>query len=164
MSAGASLAGGEEIKKKHYANLKTCGAKFPPGERHSRTRAGSQSDLLENRAGDNWQPLLAVPTPPPAAHQEWVIETARAAAQMSKKDVADSGIAATSLNPDRIITERRKEKERQRRVNWRSRRGGTPFLPTTELLTELNKDEEGPWKESQRARKRNSAHTGSQRC
>ena len=70
---------------------------------------------------------------------------------MSKKDVQDSKSIGRYLleSLDRIIKERRE--------NRHTARGelGVPldedermFLPTSELLVELNKDEEAPWREN----------------
>ena len=112
-----------------------------------------ESDLLENRAGDNWQPLMAIAN---AAGDDWVIEAAKAAQQMSKKDVQDSKSIGRYLleSLDKIITERRKEKREAAQGEL-----GMPaqearlFLPTSDLLEKLNKDEEAPWRESEEGRK-----------
>lgn len=148
----------EKLKKKHYAEFEDLRRKISRLANDIREHVrGFESDLLENRAGDNWQPLLAIADAATGGDdQEWVIETARAAAQMSKKDVADSKSIGRYLleSLDRIITERRKEKRKAAQGEL-----GVPaeearlFLPTTELLTELNKDEEGPWKESKEGKK-----------
>ena len=56
---------------------------------------------------------------------------------------------------DRIITERRKEKGKAAAQDESGvpAEGARLFLPTAELLTELNKDEEAPWKENKDGKK-----------
>ena len=89
---------------------------------------------------------------------------------MSKKDVQDSKSVGRYLleSLDRIIKEVREERSKaapkQGELSDVPRRRQRMFLPTWNLLTELNKDEEAPWKENKEGKKRTLVRIGSLRC
>ena len=159
----------EKLKKKHYGEFEDLRRKIARLANDIRERVRVfESDMLENRAADNWQPLLAIAdTATSGDDQEWVTETAKAAAQMSTKDVQDSKSIGRYLleSLDRIITEQKEKLELEAQGNPPAERAfvliptpellaehkkddGALFLPSTELVAELNKDEEAPWKET----------------
>jgi Domain of unknown function (DUF3854)/Protein of unknown function (DUF3631) len=164
----------EKLKRKHYGEFEDLRRKISRLANDIRERVRVfESDLLENRAADNWQPLLAIADAATGgADQEWVIETARAAAQMSKKDVQDSKSIGRYLleSLDRIIKEQAAKLEQAAKAAQgkgkppavlafvllptpellaeHKRDEGAFFLPSAELVAELNKDEEAPWKEN----------------
>jgi hypothetical protein len=91
---------------------------------------------LSNRAGDNWLPLFAI-----ADAAGKLDEVAKAARIMSRKDEQDSRSVGRYLleSLQRIIADERKK------------RGLVPgerfFSRSLDLVNELNRDDEAPWKE-----------------
>ena len=102
----------------------------------------SQSDWLNNRAGDNWEPLFAIAT---AAGDEWLKATKAAALAMSQKAAQDSKSFGHYLleRLGDIFAERREELRR----NSLPEPEGRFFFRTKDLLPVLNADEEAPWRE-----------------
>ncbi len=146
----------EKLKKKHYQELAELRRKISRLANDVREQVRVfESDLLENRAGDNWQPLLAIAN---TGGDDWVIEAVRAAQHMAKKDVQDSKSVGRYLleSLDRIIKEVREERGKAAPEQGEL---GVPieteriFLPTLDLLEELNKDQEAPWQESDKGSK-----------
>ena len=73
----------EKLKNKHFAEFEDLRRKISRLANQIREQVRVfESDLLENRAADNWQPLLAIASAATGGDdQEWVTETAKAAAQ-----------------------------------------------------------------------------------
>ena len=160
----------EKLKKKHYGEFEELRKKISRLANDIREQVRVfESDLLENRAGDNWQPLAAVAN---SAGNDWVIETAKAAEHINSKDVQDSKSTGRYLLESiaQIIKERCGEKKEA--AQEAAQRGAEPtqgelgdaappkkeriptpkmFLPTTEgLLPKLNDDDEAPWREDRK--------------
>ena len=97
-----------------------------------------KDESLDNRAGDNWQPLFAIAA---AAGEEWLQEAKLAAQRISKKDAEEmKGFGRYLLESlDQIIQEKRKKEniEPTERI----------FLRSLDLCNELNQDQEAPWKD-----------------
>ena len=156
----------EKLKKKHYGELEELRKKISRLANDIREQVRVfESDLLENRAGDNWQPLAAVAS---SAGNDWVIETAKAAEHINSRDVQDSKSTGRYLLESiaQIIKERRCGEQRkvsqepatpvELGVASAKERIPTPkmFLPTTEvLLPKLNADDEAPWREDRKGAK-----------
>jgi Protein of unknown function (DUF3631)/Domain of unknown function (DUF3854) len=130
----------EKLRRKHYAELEDLRRKISKlaNDIRARVKAFESDDQLGNRAGDNWEPLFAIAS---AADEEWLAEAVAAAERMSGKDAHD----AKSFNKylleslGRIIAAKREAELIESDARF--------FLRTQDLLTELNQDEEAPWKE-----------------
>ena len=73
----------EKLKKKHFAEFEDLRRKISRLANDIREQVRVfESDLLENRAGDNWESLAAIAN---AAGDDWVIATTKAAEQMKGK-------------------------------------------------------------------------------
>ena len=103
----------------------------------------STADWLNNRAGDNWEPLFAIAT---AAGSEWLKATEAAALTMSRKAAQDSKSFGHYLleRLGDIFAKRREELKDQK---FELEAGEKFFFMTKDLLPELNADEEAPWRE-----------------
>ena len=107
-----------------------------------RTTSGAQvktfrSELLGNRAGDNWQPLFAIAE---AAGEAWLKETVQAAQQISR--IKSFGrYLLESLG--RIIAEKREKMNLAPTERI--------FLKSLDLVNELNQDKEAPWRDDKSA-------------
>ena len=104
----------------------------------------SQADWLNNRAGDNWEPLFAIAT---AAGDEWLKATEAAALTMSQKVAQDSksfGHYLLECLGD-IFAERREQLRHESLLEPEERF----FFRTKDLLPLLNNFEEAPWRERQ---------------
>jgi hypothetical protein len=143
----------EKLKKKHFAEFEELRRKISRLANDIREQVrGFESDLLENRAADNWQPLLAIAN---TAGYDWVIQAADAAEHINSKDVADSkSIGRYLLESIAQIIEESAPGE----LGVASEKERIPtskmFLPTTELLLpKLNADDEAPWREDKKGAK-----------
>jgi putative DNA primase/helicase len=98
-----------------------------------------EDQSLDNRAGDNWEPLFAIAS---AAGEEWLKETMLAAQRMCRKDAQEMKSFGRYLleSLDRII----KAKREKLKLDPTER----IFLKTLDLVNELNQDDEAPWKDS----------------
>ena len=129
----------EKLRRKHYAELEDLRRKISKlaNDIRARVKAFESDDQLGNRAGDNWEPLFAIAS---AADEEWLAEAVAAAERMSGTDAHD----AKSFNKylleslGRIIAAKREAELIDSDARF--------FLRTQDLLTELNQDEEAPWK------------------
>ena len=129
----------EKLKKKHYQEFEDLRRKISRLSDDIRDRVKVfESELLSNRAGDNWQPLFAIAD---AAGEQWLKETEKAAQRMSRKDAKESKSFGHYLLESiaRIIQEIRKK----------SKLGPAEriFLRSLDLTNKLNEDQEAPWKE-----------------
>ena len=154
----------EKLRRKHFAEFEDLRRKISRLANDIRERVRVfESDLLENRAGDNWQPLMAIAnTATVGGDQEWVTETAKAAEHMNRKDVADSKSIGRYLLESiaQIIKERRGEKSDDSSGPAQGELGVAPkkdltkeFLPTADLLLKLNEDDLAPWREDSKGAK-----------
>jgi Protein of unknown function (DUF3631) len=130
----------EKLRRKHYDEFEVLRRKISRLANQIREQVKAfvekDDDLLGKRAGDNWQPLFAVAN---AAEGDWLKAAEQAAQAMTRKDAQDSKSFGRYLleSLDRIIRETRKALGPDAKF----------FLKTRELVDELNKDEEAPWKE-----------------
>jgi hypothetical protein len=103
----------------------------------------SNADWLNNRAGDNWEPLFAIAS---AAGEECLKKIEIAARKMSSKAAQDSKsfghYVLESLGA--FFAESRKELEEQ---NFKFEKGKGFFIKTEDILAKLNADNEAPWRE-----------------
>ena len=152
----------EKLKKKHFAELESLRRKISRLANDIREQVRVfESDLLENRAGDNWEPLAAIAN---TAGDDWVIKTAQAAEHINSKDVQDSKSIGRYLLEliAQIINESRGEKRDDSQGPAQRELGVAPkkriptskmFLPTSDLLAKLNDDDEAPWREDKKGAK-----------
>ena len=74
----------EKLRKKHYQEFENLRRKISGLADDIRDHVKAfEDDTLENRAGDNWQPLFAIAS---AAGEEWLKKTTLAAQQIHRKD------------------------------------------------------------------------------
>ena len=129
----------EKLKEHHYQEFEELRRKISRLANDIRGQVKAFKDeSLDNRAGDNWQPLFAIAA---AAGEEWLQEAKLAAQRISKKDAEEmKGFGRYLLESlDQIIQEKRKKEniEPTERI----------FLRSLDLCNELNQDQEAPWKD-----------------
>jgi len=129
----------EKLKEEHYQEFEELRRKISRLANDIRGHVKAFKDeSLDNRAGDNWQPLFAIAA---AAGEEWLQEAKLAAQRMSKRDAEEmKGFGRYLLESlDQIIQEKRKKEniEPTERI----------FLRSLDLCNELNQDQEAPWKD-----------------
>jgi putative DNA primase/helicase len=128
----------EKLKEEHYQEFEELRRKISRLANDIRGHVKAFKDeSLDNRAGDNWQPLFAIAA---AAGEEWLQEAKLAAQRISKKDAEEmKGFGRYLLESlDHIIQEKRKSTnlDPAERI----------FLRSLDLCNELNQDQEAPWK------------------
>ncbi|PWT80404.1 MAG: hypothetical protein C5B58_11730 [Acidobacteria bacterium] len=131
----------EKIRRKHFTELEPLRRKIArlANDIRDQVKAFEESDLLGNRADDNWHPLFAIAS---TAGEQWLKDAVQAAKQMSRKDAQDTKSFGRYLleSLDRLIQSKR---ERQNLSADEK-----VFLPTEDLLSPtigLNADKEAPW-------------------
>jgi putative DNA primase/helicase len=131
----------EKIRRKHFSELEPLRRKIArlANDIRDRVKTFEESDLLGNRADDNWNPLFAIAD---TAGDLWIKDATRAAKQMSRKDAQDTKSFGRYLleSLDRIIQAKRTASN----LNSDEK----VFLPTEDLLSPtigLNADKEAPW-------------------
>jgi uncharacterized protein DUF3631/uncharacterized protein DUF3854 len=128
----------EKLKEEHYQEFEELRRKISRLANDIRGHVKAFKDeSLDNRAGDNWQPLFAIAA---AAGEEWLQEAKLAAQRISKKDAEEmKGFGRYLLESlDHIIQEKRK--------NTNLDPAERIFLRSLDLCNELNQDQEAPWK------------------
>jgi putative DNA primase/helicase len=131
----------EKLRRKHFKELEPLRRKIArvANDIRERVRVFQESDLLGNRADDNWSPLFAIAD---TAGEQWLKDAVQAATRMSRKDAQDIKSFGRYLleSLGRFIQAKREAK------------GLSPtekvFLPTEDLLSPsigLNADKEAPW-------------------
>jgi putative DNA primase/helicase len=130
----------EKLKEEHYQEFEVLRRKISrlANDIRTRVKAFKETELLGNRAGDNWNPLFAIAS---LAGEEWLKKTVLGAQRMSQKDAHDTKSFGSYLleSLDRIIQVRRETLNQP---------AASLFLRTTDLLSPekgLNGDKEAPW-------------------
>ena len=129
----------EKLKEEHYQEFEELRRKISRLANDIRGHVKAFKDeSLDNRAGDNWQPLFAIAA---AAGEEWLQEAKLAAQRISKKDAEEmKGFGRYLLESlDQIIQEKRKKENLEPTEKI--------FLRSLDLCNELNQDQEAPWKD-----------------
>jgi putative DNA primase/helicase len=128
----------EKIRRKHFAELEPLRRKISrlANDIRDRVRVFEESDLLGNRADDNWSPLFAIAS---TASEQWLRDATQTAERMSRKDAQDTKSFGRYLleSLDRII-----------QAKCESSSDEKVFLSTENLLSPkigLNADKEAPW-------------------
>jgi putative DNA primase/helicase len=131
----------EKLRRKHFKELEPlrCRIARLANDIRDRVRAFEESDLLGNRADDNWHPLFAITS---TAGDQWLKDAVQAAEQMSRKDAQDTKSFGRYLleSLDRLIQTKREARALSPNEKV--------FLPTEDLLSPaigLNADKEAPW-------------------
>ena len=130
----------EKLKKKHYQEFDDLRRKISRLANQIRGHVKVYEDQsLDNRAGDNWEPLFAIAN---AAGGEWLKETKLAAQRMCRKDAQEMKSFGRYLleSLDRII--------KAEREKLKLPPDEKIFLKTLDLVKQLNRDDEAPWKDS----------------
>ena len=99
----------ERLKKKHYQEFEDLRRKISRLANQIRHDVKVfEDESLDNRAGDNWEPLFAIAS---AAGEEWLKETMLAARRMSRKDAQEMKSFGRYLleSLDRIIKAEREK-------------------------------------------------------
>jgi hypothetical protein len=129
----------DKLKEDHYQEFEDLRRKISRLANDIRSHVKAfRDESLENRAGDNWQPLFAIAA---AAGEEWLQEAKLAAQRLSKKDAEEmKGFGRYLLESlDAIIQEKRKKENVEPTEKI--------FLRSLDLCNELNQDQEAPWKD-----------------
>jgi putative DNA primase/helicase len=129
----------DKLKEEHYREFEDLRRKISRLANDIRSHVKAfRDESLENRAGDNWQPLFAIAA---AAGEEWLQEAKLAAQRLSKKHAEEmKGFGRYLLESlDQIIQEKRKKEDLEPTEKI--------FLRSLDLCNELNQDQEAPWKD-----------------
>jgi hypothetical protein len=111
--------------------------------------AVKDENLLGNRAGDNWRSMFAIAR---EAGEEWLKKSIQAAERMQRRTGQDSW----SFNQSLIAALEEFMNKRRERLGLAVTENF--FVPTGEILFELNNDKEAPWYDPKEAKDGLTAH------